>query len=318
MDFNYRPGSDFQQEKVEATFKRLMLLGEQKDLAAIRKELDNVIFILSKLVDLIHDKQIRFPIWMKHSEVLFVKFALHTSSLNQLGLPVPFSLREDHTTVNAFDRSSLYVVARAQLEAFLTFYYLILSPETNEQGEFSDMIYELSGLCNRHHMPATLNSSLEQKRKDAERIAELRQKIENHTYFTTIDGQLKQKIRGRKPPARLFNGWEDLIKESHLKDNIFVPRWKYYSGYAHSEYISSLQLPSSFSDPVYVVSDVCQTLEIAIMTICVTIIELLNLIPVLQKEYSVLWSEDQRITIYFYSKTALKPNIQINRQININ
>ncbi len=101
-----------------------------------------------------------------------------------------------------------------------------------------------------------------------------------------------------------------------MKENFFLPRWKHYSGYAHSEFISSLQLSLSFDDPAFLLSDVCQTIEMALMTICISITELLNLVPVLQGDYSAIWPEEQRISIYFYSNIALKPNIQINRQIN--
>ncbi|SDF54537.1 hypothetical protein [Chitinophaga filiformis] len=313
MEFNYSPGGNFQQQNIEAIVSRINFQSEQNDLPSLKMELQNAMFVLSKLIDLVHDKRVGFPKWMRHIEVLAIKFVQHTSSVNHLATPLPLSLLEDGNKVSAFDRASLFVIARAQIEAFLTFYYLIILPESHPQGEFYDMVYELSGLCGRQDMPTKQKSSQEQKTLDAARIAVLRKGIENHPYFSTLDGDMKRKVKGKKPPARLFVGWEELIKQSHLNERFFVPRWKYYSGYAHSEFISSLQMQSIFKDHKFVMSDVCKTVEMALMAVCVVITELLNLIPILQDDYSSIWSEEQRISIYFYSKIALKPKLKISR-----
>lgn len=313
MEFNYKPGNSFQQQNIEATFYRMNRQSEQNELPALRMELQRAMFVLSKLIDLVHDKHVGFPKWMRHIEVLMIKFVQHTSSVNQLADPLPFSLLEDGTVVSAFDRGSLFVIARAQIEAFLTLYYLILLPESNEQGEFYDMVYELSGLCSRQDMPTEQKGSQEQKAKDAARISVLRKEIENHPYFSNLDGDMKRKVKGKKPPARLFIGWEELIRQSHLNERFFAPRWKYYSGYAHSEFISSLQISLMLKDQKFVMSDVCKTVEMALMAVCVAITELLNLIPILQDDYSSIWPEEQRISIYFYSTIALKPELKVSR-----
>jgi hypothetical protein len=317
MDFNYKPGKEIPQQKIDETFYKLAVELTRNDLALLKKNLSNVVFVLSRLIDLIYEKQISFPKWMRSFEALAIKLTQHSYAVGHLADALPLGKNDQGNVITVFDLSSLFVIARAQMEAYLTLYYLILSPDTHEQGEFYDLQYQLSGLCNRQDMPVTLQEHIEKQQQEAMIIEQLKSEIACHPYLPNIESDLRNKMGGRKPLARLCYGWVDLIKKSNLNDALFAPRWKHYSGYAHSEYISLLQLKDYFRTPAHMQRETCHTVECATMIASITVTELLNLIPSLQDDYSANWTEEQRATIYFYSKTMLKPSLQHTREFSL-
>lgn len=78
-----------------------------------------------------------------------------------------------------------------------------------------------------------------------------------------------------------------------------------------------MQLPKFFEDANYAKADACRCVEMGLMPIAIAITELLNLVPALQDDYSTIWTEEQRISIFFYAGIALERNIEIHRQLEI-
>lgn len=304
MSFNKFPAGVIDEEVVVTCLKKIEKDQEDTNFTELGKMYDDIVFTLTKLVNLIHERNIPVKEWIKPSEILLLKLSLHSSSVKQAASPVPI-YKDGSNLVAVRDIASVYVLSRAQLECYLTLHYFIFSPESDAEGMFKQLLYKLSGLCNRHNYLCTLPEHLEQKEAEARKIADLRQEIETNEWYQGLSRDLQKRVKRNNPPARLI-GWEDVIKSCHIKDEIFLSSWKLYSNHAHSEFIGTMQLQDFLADSKTTSRMIYHALQANIMILGVTIIELLNLFPELIPDYISKATLDTRAYIQFWSKFAFK------------
>ena len=303
MSFNKFPAGIIDRESIAACEKKEEKNYKSNNFPELEKDYTDILFVLTHLVNLIHEKKILMKEWMKPSEILLLKLASHSGSVKQVATPVPI-YKSGNRLVAIRDVPSVFVLSRAQLECYLTLYYFIFSPTEDREGEFKQLLYKLSGLYNRQSYVSTLPENIEQKEDEARIIRELLSEIEATEYYQSLSIDTQKRIKNKKP-ARLI-GWEELIKSSRLKNEIFLSSWKLFSNHAHSEFIGSMQLQDYLVDSEATNKMIYHVLQLNLMILCVTIIELLNLFPELIPDYISSVSNEVRTTVQFLSEYAFK------------
>ncbi|CAL1518569.1 hypothetical protein [Chitinophaga sp. MM2321] len=309
MSFNYRPGIEVEQKPFIECSNMIEISAKELNFDEARKKLNEVIYTLTKLVDLFHSKNVLMQNWMKPSEVLLLKQCLHASSINKLMIPVPLFRGDNGEVLLVQDISSIYVLSRAQMECYLTLFYFVLSPTNNDEGNFKQMLYELSGLSNRQSYFCTMPESLAKKHTEANEINVLRHKISQNVWYQNLSQGDKKKVDKQYPAARLI-GWERIIELTRFKENYLASTWKLYSNFAHSEFIGGIQFNGYLLDNKDLQEALYHTLEFTIMILCVTITEVLNLFPEIAKDYEQTVSMENRTYVYYWSLIGLKKDLQ--------
>ncbi|CAN5615935.1 hypothetical protein BH10BAC2_BH10BAC2_06360 [soil metagenome] len=204
-------------EKILAKIDALIVLNN-----SIKKELDNdVIFF-----------------WI---DPIISKFTFHTSSFLQLFAGTKIKI--EGKDLRIFDEPSVLVLFRIILENYLTFYYIFCDSTSREEKEFRVNIWKYCGLKQRNEFDVEQE---ELKRKQANEFIELttiKEKMICSPYFKTLKKDEQNSIlKGVKP--RLYS-WTKIMEVSGIRKKLFKNIYGYKSNYAHSEFISILQLNSS-------------------------------------------------------------------------
>ncbi|HEY9258423.1 hypothetical protein, partial [Chitinophaga sp.] len=160
----------------------------------------------------------------------------------------------------------------------------------------------------RQNYSSTLPENIAKKDAEAIEILSLRQKIANNEWYQNLIPEYKKKVDKNNPPARLV-GWEDIIKSSRIKEQYFVSPWKWYSNYAHSEFIGTMQLGNYLLDGMEMKKIMYHNMEFNTMILCAAIIELLNLFPELIDSYEQSVSMKDRTYICYWSRGTLKKGL---------
>ncbi len=308
MKFNSSPGTKIENGILAECDGRIEQNSRDINYNELGTTFNSVLFSLTNLINLIHEKEIPLENWMKPAEVLLLKLCLHSSSIKQSVSPVPIIKDKKQNIITVQDISSTYVLSRAQIECYLTLHYFIFSPESIAEGEFKQLLYKLSGLCNRQNYLCTLPESLDQKDEEANSIIVLRQAIENNSWYQNLSPDIQKKVKKANPPARLL-GWEDVIKSCRINEKLLISPWKLYSNHAHSEFIGTLQLQDYLLDSKEARKTIYHTLEFNLMILCVTIIEVLNLFPSLISDYEASTKVKDRAYIHLWSKVAFNKQV---------
>jgi len=195
--------------------------------------------VLIQLIDSLHKDEIcfdEFDIWM---EPLLIKFCFHSATLIEIIKGV--NLPNGNRPIAIFDEPSLIAISRIILENYLTWNYLYINPKDKEQSVFRNAIWQYSALLQRSDFKATIEYAKNKRQFEIGQIKRLREIIENSTYwYSYTDKQKQQILKGKKP--RLFFSWQDLIANSELNKDLLEDVYSYKSSYAHSEFLSVMQI----------------------------------------------------------------------------
>ena len=204
----------------------------------IRKQYLTLLYLLGKVSEgqtrLVDQNNSR----LEDAEGLVVKFYFHSISVFYLWQgsiincpPLP--------RIDCVDVSSITAVARAALEAFLTFHHVFVAPTSEEVRDFRYWAWLLSGLCERQRFPATEPKHQEQKGNEKRMIEELHSKLVRNSQFTKLSRSQKKNVK--KGRWRL-SGWKELARDTGLNELHASTIYGYLSGYAHSDSLSVLQV----------------------------------------------------------------------------
>ena len=118
------------------------------------------------------------------------------------------------------------------------------------------------------------------------RINELENIVFNHPLFLKLKPELQKRVKGRKP-ARLFTWWS-LLEQADLNTDIFKLAWSLYSNYAHSEYLSQMQIRESLSNIEYAKEKCNLILNIMFCLTSVFLRDFIKLFPETKQRYNSL------------------------------
>jgi hypothetical protein len=201
-------------------------------------DFNELIELLNDLQEAIYHGKSALKPWQTNLEVQVAKLSILCSTLAQLSTGTKVRARQKEHTV--YDIHSFYVLSRSFIESYLMINYLNFTPKTDAQGEFRNDLYALSGLSNRQNFETITKEGSAKKTKEKKEIEQLRDKIKKNKYFKGLTSDKQKKLLKDTPAKEM--GWEQLIKATRIRNREYMLMWKLYSNYAHSEYLSSIQL----------------------------------------------------------------------------
>ena len=172
---------------------------------------------------------------------LAAKVFMHAASIYWLSrgtkAPVPRTIPSGSDFV---DFSSIAVLARAALKAYLRLFEVFFEDVSEDEREFRYQLWQLSGMVVREmHMPThtELTNHVEQSKSY---IAEIRRRLSStHRFRSSSQKQQRAYLEGRPPKRKL----EDLAKSAGFNENTVRLIYSYYSAYAHADGLSGIQNP---------------------------------------------------------------------------
>jgi len=262
--------------------------------------------LLAELVNSLHEENIQMKEWLCWSEPLIHKLIFHSSTLLKIFFGTEFLVKE--TRVKVFDEPSAIILLRTVLENYLTFHYLYIDNVSDEEKIFRINVWQYCGLKQRTNFTVNSESSRSKQARETVQVGELKDIICNSDIFSKFKTQEQKEIlKGRK--ARLSYSWEKLIESSGFRKNLFRNLYGYKSNYAHSEFISVLQIKSkrygfnALDKEHYI-------LFLLHIIICKCIVDLKNLFPTVRLNYET--KEKNVINeIEFFYQFAVDPQIDL-------
>ena len=108
-----------------------------------------------------------------------------------------------------------------------------------------------------------------------------------------MNGDFKKRIV-KNNFAKIID-WKEIITRSKLKPSLFHRAWRLYSNYAHSEYLSLMQVKDYWAkaNDTYFIRNLCLFSSLVLNTI--TIIDYKKLYPQIESAYSGLEGNQKRI-----------------------
>ena len=166
---------------------------------------------------------------------------------------------------------------RAIVENYFTFYYLFCDKIDDEEKEFRLNVFKYSGLKQRSEFVDLPEEFKLQQEKEIIHVESLKELVSNSKFFSIYTkNERKDILKGIKP--RLFNTWRKLNELSSFQKSSFKNFYSFNSSYAHSEFISVLQIKSQ-GYGINENSKSHYTLMLHHSLICKCIIDLTNLFP---------------------------------------
>jgi hypothetical protein len=234
--------------------------------------------LLIDMIDHLHTLNVKIEPNQKFLEIQCVKYAFHTSTLLDLFNGTKIQ------KVKFPDYNSILLLLRAQLEAYLMFYYLNVDIISREERELRMLLFEASGLNHRQKFKVSTPENQQKLNDESILLESLKTRIATNSYFQNLTSKRRVDLL-KSVPARMF-GWVELIKRSNLRSELFVDIWSLCSNYAHSEYLSLMQFKGYISNNQELTRSLTQVLRQSIILTAVICYDLLALFPQLVPFYN--------------------------------
>lgn len=206
-----------------------------------RDSLRDLIKTLAGLVEVVGDAKIQIPSWKYHTQTLVGKIIFTAHSILNVSNGYDYGFYKRKGNIQIIDYTSMFILTRALIENYLTLCYIYNNSLVDEEKIFRYKLWEVSGLISRQNWGDTTNEEI-LKKKESERlqIENILQEIQKIPEYQNLDKRALNKLQKHGLP-RIYN-WHELIEMSNLRKDFFSNMYSYFSTYAHSEYLSILQL----------------------------------------------------------------------------
>lgn len=164
------------------------------------------------------------------------KILVHSGSAYQLYegtyQPNPFF------SVHTIDASSIMVLARATLEAYISFFYTFIDPQTEDELIFRLQYFQYRGLVARIPLNGTSEAAKRQMQRDKVNLKEHFKIICSTAFYKNLVAKEKDRV---EKGIYSFNITQTLQRTgfSELTSKVL---YGFLSGHAHSGYLSLLQI----------------------------------------------------------------------------
>jgi len=144
------------------------------------------------------------------------------------------------------------VLTRTLIENYLTLFYIYFEEKTEAEKNFRFKLWEISGLITRqgYDFSSRNNNVYEEfkikKQKEKAVLEKLLSELQKLPEFNNLNKNELNKLKKYGLPR--IDNWHKLIEKSNLKMDLFNVMYSLSSNYAHSEFVSLMQIKqSSFS-----------------------------------------------------------------------
>lgn len=210
------------------------------ELPIVKSHLELITKTLSDLIQLYKDEvdpDLKFG--EAYIETLLTKILLATKTA--MGISEGQNLKVLEKEIQVIDISSLYVIARTVLECFLTIEYLFINQITQEERIFRFNLWKVAGFMMRQQVINESNQDHAEK-IESERIEieKLKHEIKDSEFYSQLTKNDIWKLDKFGIPRTI--SWSKLLDKSCITNNLLDGYYKLYSNYAHSEFVSIMQL----------------------------------------------------------------------------
>jgi hypothetical protein len=216
-------------------------------LDSIEDTIEDIKLILDAYTEVIqsmYDSKIDLKEGEVFIETLSVKIMLACRSILKLAEGYIISSTQVQGDIKLLDFSSINVITRSVIEAFLTLEYLFFNELEDSEKVFRFYIWRISGYKSRQNFfesRGNLRRNILDKLEEEEReIFSLLEKIISSPYYKDLGKQNLWKLDKFGLPRIV--SWQTLLADSMLETSFFSIPYKLYSNYAHSEFISLIQM----------------------------------------------------------------------------
>jgi hypothetical protein len=225
--------------------------GEKLDHGTVEDFLVDHSTLIEKIRDVLHNWHManpEGPFWKELIEPLAIKILVHSASLETLLFDKTALDRLTGPQTRIRDISSIYTIGRAQLEAYLTFFYLYIQPQSEDEFEMRYYLFVVHSLTVRQTVTVDLipDDMKQQFTREAEQIIEYQDRIRQNPVFAAYSPQNKNRLINGTTAKEM--GWEKILNASSL-NNYMKKTYDMYANHAHSEYMSLLQVRTLFMKP---------------------------------------------------------------------
>ena len=141
---------------------------------------------------------------------------------------------------SSVDFPSIAVLTRAAIETYLTFNYIFINPEDQDEEDFRFLCWDLAGIVERENYPVR-NVHSKKVHSDEQVIkSRLVKELENNKIFKNLPSRGRRNII--EGNWRNKKGWATLAKEAKLLPNDFKHIYSHICSYAHSGRLSIIQI----------------------------------------------------------------------------
>lgn len=196
--------------------------------------------ILGYLGNVMYEKKIKDLPYKYYSETLVYRYFYQSINLNSLLKETFYHSKIFNYEMSFFDISSSNIIQRSLFELYLTFYYLYIQPKSENERRCKWLIYQIAGLNSRQDLSSNYVEFKSKIANEKNIIAQCTEELRCNEFFLLLPiADQKDFLKGNR--ARII-GWKKLFESSELNSELFIKAWCLYSNYAHSEFISLIQL----------------------------------------------------------------------------
>lgn len=246
---------------------------EGNNISDLQLSLEKIISTNAEILQSIYDSKPKLEIGEVYIETLIMKIIFSSKSLIDLSKGTELNLNKFKVKLEIIDKPSMYILNRSIIECFLTLEYLFFNNLPREEQLFRYNLWRISGFVSRQNFKKNLQKSFEEKLlREKKEIEELKVEIKKSEYYSTLKDQDLWKLDTFGLPRVI--SWSSLLEKSILKNELFESIYKLYSNYAHSEFISIIQINegSLHKTDEFNISNIYSTLFIVRLINCITII----------------------------------------------
>ena len=280
------------------------------------ERLDKITKAATELIQSIYDSKPKLEEGEVFIETLSIKILLATKSIIELGKGTKVSALTKDSDVKLMDFPSICILTRSIIEAFLTLEYLYYNDLDKKEKIFRFQIWQISGYKSRQSffkrhkgLRQNITDKLESELNEIERLLSI---VKKSPFYKDIDKQNLWKLDKYGLPR--LESWQKLLEQSILNMSMFETSYKLYTNFAHSEFISLIQMNGA--DTLNMGSKTNNTLLLNClrdikMINCVSLICLKNRFECVSKKFD-LFDEETKTTIWFWNILGTEKNTEPN------
>lgn len=176
--------------------------------------------------------------WINHAQILAMKLFKQACSVRVMINDTQLSF-QDGKQVVFVDHSSATILARACLETFIVFHWIFQSQDPSLR-KFRHGVWRLGGLRDRLKLHPSTDEAMETIKATHLQVIEQVAEIEASPHLG--DYKPEQAKRLLKGDWRVGWSWTDEAVRAGFHKKYFQNVYSHFCGYAHSSYISSMQM----------------------------------------------------------------------------
>lgn len=291
-----------EKEKIEVLIQEANSL----NLETLNNSLDLILKANGEIIQSIYDSKPKLDLGEVYIETLMIKILVTSKSILHLSKGTEISTINHPNKIELIDRASLYILTRSIIECFLTLEYLFFNDLNREEQIFRYNLWRISGYQSRQNYTENLMPEfvlkLENEKNEIEKI---KSEIKKSKYYSKLTKTDLWKLDKFGFPRII--SWAKLLEQSILNNEIFSKIYGLYSNYAHSEFISIIQINEGklgkFDN--FNIETTITTLNNVRILNCVSIILLTNKFTFAKESFEKL-DEKLKFSIEFWNKFGMK------------